>query len=114
MSEEKLLAICIWLIVLASPFFFWLVLYIANPKSQEELRTQISRVKLLRWISYIAGVALGLLWVINQMPKNYWIFGSAVLTASLGLTFPTLWLKNRLAGVKAQTTSPPARITHVA
>ena len=35
MTQEKLSAICIVLLIATSPFFFWLILYFANPRSQD-------------------------------------------------------------------------------
>jgi hypothetical protein len=113
MSEGKILYIGIWLIIQASPFFFWLVLYLANPQSQIELRTQIARVKLLRWISYIGGIVFFLFCLIDHQPTRYWFFGSGVLTASIGLVFPDNWLKNRLARSQISEISPPTAITPI-
>jgi len=108
MTGEKLIAICIVLVIAGSPFLFWLVLYFANPLSPDDLKKQIARVKRLRWVLYIAGVALGVFWIVDQMPKNYWIFGSAVISASAGLVFPDTWLKNRLA--RSEQMGPTAPI----
>jgi hypothetical protein len=113
MTQEKLSAICIVLLIATSPFFFWLILYFANPRSQDELKTQISRVKRLRWVVYFAGVALGVFWIIDHMPNHYWIFGSAVISASAGLVFPDTWLKNRLARSQALEISSPTAITPI-
>ena len=88
MTQEKLSAICIVLLIATSPFFFWLILYFANPRSQDELKTQISRVKRLRWVLYFAGVALGVFWIIDHMPNHYWIFGSAVIVLAIDRLVP--------------------------
>jgi hypothetical protein len=114
MTDEKTLAICIVLIIQAAPFLFWLILYFANPQSRIELETQIARVKRLRWISYIAGAAFGLFWLLDQLPNHYWVFGSSVISASLGLVFPDLWLKNRLVRTEQRQTSSPTAITPIA
>jgi hypothetical protein len=113
MIEEKLPLVGIWLIVQASPFFLWLVLYFANPQSQKELKTQIARVKRLRWIMYIAGVTFGLFWLIDRLPNYYWIFGSGMVTASLGLEFPAGWLRKRLARSEGMGSSFPNTTLHI-
>jgi hypothetical protein len=113
MTDEKMLAICIVLIIAASPFFFWLILYFANPQSEVALKAQISRIKQLRWITYITGVALGLFWLLDHLPNHYWIFGSAVISAPAGLVFPDRWLKNRMARSENPKGSSPATITPI-
>ncbi|MGD0732961.1 MAG: hypothetical protein ABR956_16975 [Terracidiphilus sp.] len=113
MSEEKLLYVGIWLIIQASSFFFWLVLYFANPRSQFELKTQITRIRQLRWIAYVAGVAFGLFWLIDGLRSHYWIFGSCLVTASLGLEFPAGWLRKRMARTDAQESSLPWTALHM-
>jgi hypothetical protein len=112
-AEEKLLAIGIWLIIVASPFFYWLVLYIANPRSPEDLKSQIKRVKRLRWITYVAAIAFWLFCLVDHLPNHYWVFGTGVLTASLGFVFPDGWLKNRLARSEQPTSSSPNSILHL-
>ena len=86
MPEDKLLRMGVDLIIVASPFFYWLVLYFAGPRSQDELRTQISRIKKLRWITYNSTVAFEVLLASRPPANHHWIVGSGVLTASIGLT----------------------------
>jgi len=111
MTEEKLLRIGIGLIVVTSPFFLWLVLRIANPQSQAELRTQIARMRMLRWISYIVGLALFLILLVYPLGR-YFNLGFAVLTASVGLEIPMGWLKNRLARSEKQGNPSTEVIPH--
>jgi len=112
MGEEKLLRIGIVLVVVTSPFFLWLVLRVANPQSQAELRMQIARMKMLRWISYIAGLALFLILLVENPLGRYFNLGSAVLTASVGLEIPMSWLKNRLARSSIPTIPSTETIQH--
>jgi hypothetical protein len=88
MPQEKLLRISIALIFGASPLLFWLILYPANPQSHDELIAQISRVKRLRWITYLAGIAFCLFCLVDHMSARYWSFGSGIVTASIGLEIP--------------------------
>jgi hypothetical protein len=113
MTEEKLLRISIALIVGASPLFFWLILYLANPQSQDELRTEISRIKRLRWITYLAGIAFLLFCLVDHLSARYWSFGSGIVTASIGLEIPASWLRKRLARAEQQTISSPNAILHL-
>jgi hypothetical protein len=97
MTGDRLLRISIVLLIAASPLLLWLVLYLANPRSQDELRTQISRMRQLRWISYIAGIAIWIFCFVDHRFSPYWNFGTGVIGASVGLEIPAAWLKKRLA-----------------
>lgn len=112
MAEGKLLRISIALIITAFPFFVWLILYISNPRSQEELRTQIARLNRLRWISLIAGLAIFLICALNQPSGSLWNFGTNVLLAGPTLLLPDSWLKKRLARSGQTEMPPPKAITH--
>jgi hypothetical protein len=77
------------------------------------MKTQIARVKRLRWILYIAGVAFGLFWLIDGLTNHYWIFGSCLITASLGLEFPASWLRKRLARSEERESTLPNITLHM-
>ena len=100
------------LLICASPLVLWLVLYFADPRSQLDLTVKIARMKELRWISYIAGLALFLILLVENPLGRYFNLGSAVLTASVGLEIPMGWLKNRLARSEKQESPSTEAIPH--
>jgi len=102
----------IGLLICASPLVLWLVLYFADPRSQLDLTVKIARMRKLRWISYIAGVALWLFFLFEHPFGRYWNLGFAVISASVGLEIPMGWLKNRLARYAKQVSHTPDAVLH--
>lgn len=114
-TDERALRICIGLLVAVSPLLLWLLLYLANRTSQLDLTAQISRIKVLRWIFYIAGLSLWLVCFFDRRYGQYWPLGTVAITASVGLSLPDSWLKKRLArceeaSVKLPVSATPPRL----
>jgi polyferredoxin len=99
-------------LICGSPYILWLIPYLANPQSPLDLRVKIARMRRLRWISYIAGVALGAFSLVEYPSGKYWIFGTFVIGASAGLEIPMGWLKKRLALSEKQGNQPLDVIPH--
>jgi hypothetical protein len=76
--------------------------YLADRKSLEDLRAQISRIKQFRWMLYIAGMSLWLFCLLDQRFGSFWPFGTVLIGTSAGLSLPHAWVKKRLAQSEEQ------------
>jgi uncharacterized protein involved in cysteine biosynthesis len=84
-----------FLLVVSAPFVVWLLLYLASHWWSADLRPASSWLRVLRWLTWIAGLALMLV----SLAPNHLLFsyGAAISSFSMGLSFPEDWVKRRLA-----------------
>ena len=94
LEEARRLGIGIWMSLTLAPFVIWLALYAAARRSFR-LRPLVPWMRTLRWIAYGSGVALGLAHFTSAHFSHDFTYAAAVLTFSIGLSFPESWLKGR-------------------
>jgi hypothetical protein len=84
-------------LLIIAPFVLWGVLYVAVRKWSLDLRPLIPRFRVFRWVAWSCGL---LLYVGYFLGAHYpWGFPIAVVTFSIGLSFPESWLKRQYAPV---------------
>jgi hypothetical protein len=102
-GASKLLAIEITSLFLALPFIVWLALYIAARWWSINLRPVLPWLNILRWVGWGLGVALSLIYLgLDRFPA----YGGAMITFSIGLSFPQGWVKRRFAPELIEPNSP--------
>jgi hypothetical protein len=91
-DSSKLLGIEIFSVLSILPHVIWLTLYGASRRRPIDARPVLRWLKILRWVGWGFGVALGLLALARG---HFPIYGLAMSTFSTGLSFPESWLKRR-------------------
>jgi hypothetical protein len=93
-DSSKLLAIETFSVFSVLPHIIWLALYGASRRWPIDPRPVLKWLRILRWVGWGIAIPLGLLGLArNQFP----IYGLAMSTFSIGLSFPESWLKRRFA-----------------
>jgi hypothetical protein len=87
----------LWLFLAGAlgPFPIWVAIYLAARQNTFTLDSMFRILRVWRWITWIAGVVLWLLFLLP--PHIRWQYGACVSTFSLGLSFPESWLKARVS-----------------
>ena len=86
----------IYVASLASPFIVWLALYVAARWGSIGLRPTLSWFRILRWVSFAAGIAFFLTYLFHGHFLGHFLdYGLAMVTLSAGLSFPERWVKRR-------------------
>jgi len=79
-----------------TPLAIWAALGVARRVYQPNLRPWLPRMRVLRWIFYIIGVAVLFATVVSD---THWLFsiGMGLSCLSMGLALPEGWLKRHYA-----------------
>jgi hypothetical protein len=97
---SKLLTIGITSLLVIAPFVVWGALSVVMRKWSLDPRSLLRWFRGFRWVVWSCGL---LLWVgygvsfFMGRPHFPWVYAGAVVTFSVGLSFPERWLKERFA-----------------
>lgn len=107
MRPKKIEVTLAFLVMSLMPLVIWAALGIARQVYGANLSVWLLRLRVLRWIFWIAGVAVSFVTLVSN---THWSFsiGIGLWTFSLGLAFPQGWLKRYYAreSLQSQTESP--------
>jgi len=98
LEGARLLGIGIWIFLILAPFVIWLALYVAARWWSFGLQPLVPWMRTFRWITYGSGIALGLAHFTSAHFYHDFTCAAAVLTFSIGLSFPENWLKSQCPG----------------
>ena len=95
LDGTKVLTIAMAALISVAPFFLWLALYFAAGSWPLDYRFLIRWIRVLRWITWSSGLVL-LLLNFGGIGHIHSPYPMALISFSIGLSFPQEWLKRRI------------------
>ena len=83
-------------LLLIAPFVLWAILYVAAQRGKSVPRSILPLLRTVRWIGWISGAATFIVGGLDVLGFHSWQYGTALVTFSIGLSFPESWAKQRL------------------
>jgi hypothetical protein len=95
MVTQKLLLQTFGLLLIIAPLAFWAGLRLAVRHGHQIPNAVLPVIRTLRWIGWAIGVTLYIAGGTGFRGFHQWPLGTAILTFSLGLSFPERYLKSQ-------------------
>jgi hypothetical protein len=111
LQGAHVLGIGIFVFLTLAPFVIWAALYGAERWWSFGLRQVVPWIRTLRWIAYGSGVALGVAHFASAHFSHDLTYATAVLTFSLGLSFPENWLKHKVLPTGISGANPRSELS---
>ena len=83
-------------LLLISPFVLWATLSAAARREKSIPRFILPLLRALRWFGWISGAVILIVGGLDFYGFHGWPYGIALVTFSIGLSFPESWVKQRL------------------
>jgi hypothetical protein len=90
---QRLLSQVGGLLLIIAPLVFWAGLHLAVRRGQRIPGAVLPVIRTLRWIGWATGFVLLIAYGTGLKLFHVWPLGTAILTLSIGLSFPERWVK---------------------
>jgi hypothetical protein len=94
--ETKIFAKIIMIVLMTAPLILWAYLGAVTETSSIKLRSVLSWIRLVRWVSWSFSIVLFLIALVVDHIQKFPYYAIGMSTFSAGLALPEGWLKRQI------------------